>query len=269
MANETFREIFYANYKVIVEIARRDILGRELTSTYATKDELPTPYSLPIATAATLGGVMIGEGISISEAGVISVEKCSWEKIEGKPFASVDSSDFTITEEKLTINPDRFTTNENLSEKLKDYYTQSEVDKIISALKAGMYQIVESLPSTGEDGIIYLVGSSTPYEMYIWENDSFIKIGDTEISLDGYVKGEGLEVDKLVVGNSGSSIKTTAYSIGTSITESETILPTSKAVYDSLALKQDKLTAGNGITIEDNVISSVITAVDVEVNIGE
>lgn len=71
--------------------------------------------------------------------------------------------------------------------KLNDTYTKAQIDNIISTLKVGEYQVVASLPSTGEEGVVYLVGSTHPYQMYIWENSSWLKIGTTEIDLSSYV----------------------------------------------------------------------------------
>lgn len=56
------------------------------------------------------------------------------------------------------------------------------------------FEVVNALPATGEDGVIYLVPNSgeTPniYDEYIWVNESFEKIGTTEIDLSGYVTFE-------------------------------------------------------------------------------
>jgi hypothetical protein len=71
--------------------------------------------------------------------------------------------------------------------KLTDTYTKAQIDSIISTLKVGEYQVVASLPSTGEEGVVYLVGSTHPYVMYIWENSTWLKIGTTEIDLSSYV----------------------------------------------------------------------------------
>ena len=71
--------------------------------------------------------------------------------------------------------------------KLNDTYTKVQIDNIISTLKVGEYQVFASFPSAGEEGVVYLVGSTHPYQMYIWENNSWLKIGTTEIDLSSYV----------------------------------------------------------------------------------
>lgn len=57
---------------------------------------------------------------------------------------------------------------------------------------AGMkYEVVQELPETGEEGTIYLVpkstsGTSNYYDEYMYINNAWEKIGDTEIDLSGY-----------------------------------------------------------------------------------
>lgn len=67
-------------------------------------------------------------------------------------------------------------------------YTKTEVDNLISNLKTATMQVVSSLPTEGEEGVIYLLGTSSPYEMYTWENSAYISLGSTEVDLTNYVK---------------------------------------------------------------------------------
>lgn len=68
-----------------------------------------------------------------------------------------------------------------------NFYTKSSVDTIVSTLKANSFQIVATLPATGQEGIIYLVETSANvYEQYIWESGSYIDLGTTQIDLSGY-----------------------------------------------------------------------------------
>lgn len=52
------------------------------------------------------------------------------------------------------------------------------------------FQVVGTLPATGEAGIIYLVahahGTGDSYDEYIWLGSAFEKIGNTDIDLSGY-----------------------------------------------------------------------------------
>lgn len=142
-------------------------------------------YSLPKASASTLGGVKIGANITIDSNGVISVTALEWANINGKP---TKLSEFT--------NDSGFIT--NAVNNLTNYYTKSntytktEVDNLIGAIKTISIEVVDSLPSTGASNIIYLVsnGGTDPnaYDEYVWvaSTSKFEKIGTTAIDLSGY-----------------------------------------------------------------------------------
>lgn len=82
-----------------------------------------------------------------------------------------------------------------------DFQTGTEVATAIDEALAGItgidYEIVQTLPQTGEKGVIYLVpqsdgSGSDIYDEYIWITNSgvgsFEKIGSTDIDLSGYVQ---------------------------------------------------------------------------------
>lgn len=72
-------------------------------------------------------------------------------------------------------------------------YSKSETDDLLTTLKANAFQVVQTLPVTGQQGIIYLVPISGQdgYTQYIWENGSYINLGTTAIELDDfYTKAE-------------------------------------------------------------------------------
>lgn len=383
MAQTILKELTYDGSKVVVEVARRDAQGRVIDTTYATKAELPDEYELPIASASTLGGIKVGAGLSINaESGVLSAtgggtaDAVDWSNVESRPFNSVSSTDFVVSEtQELQISDTKWATksyvtglgyvttatfNEYINttapaefvaiegfkanyldannvaykseipdtsdfitanvSNLANYYTKSqtytktEVDGIVNTLKTGAMQVVAELPGTGEEGIIYLVGSGQPYDMYIWENSEFINIGTTEIDLSGYVptsrtiNGHALtsnvtiskgDVGLSSVVNTGDSSTptsggTTKFTTGGAYTMQQSlqsaingkqatltstqlnavnsgITSAKVSTYDGyasqIAGKQDKLTAGNGITISGTTIASVITATDVSINL--
>lgn len=85
------------------------------------------------------------------------------------------------------------------------YYTETEIDGKLDSIQGALdslvgfeAQIVEALPPTGEDGIMYLVLSEDGgveqdiYNEYIWVNGKFEKIGNTavEVDLSGYATKE-------------------------------------------------------------------------------
>lgn len=66
------------------------------------------------------------------------------------------------------------------------------VASALSAIETRSYEVVQTLPQTGKNGIIYLVPKAKPqtqnlYDQYIWVNNDWEFIGDTALSLDGYV----------------------------------------------------------------------------------
>lgn len=79
----------------------------------------------------------------------------------------------------------------------KDTYTKDEVNTLIGSLKSVVFKIVDTLPTTGETNIIYLVphshGSQDTYDEYIYINDAWEKIGSTDIDLSGYAKTTDLD----------------------------------------------------------------------------
>lgn len=127
---------------------------------------------------------------------------------------------------------------------LSNYYTKSEtysktqVDDLIDAIETGEFVIVQSLPATGEAKTIYLVPKAGGgYTEHIYINGGWEEIGDTDIDLSNYYT------------------KSQTYSK----TETDNLLDD----------KQDKLTAGNHITIaQDGTISSDYTKQDILTLLG-
>ena len=77
------------------------------------------------------------------------------------------------------------------------YQTEAQVQQLIDDELAGItgidFQIVTTLPATGVKGVIYLVGTASPYDEYIWIEPTggtahFEQIGSTSIDLSGYVQ---------------------------------------------------------------------------------
>ena len=168
--------------------------GKSSTGHTHTKNEITdyTEYQLPTASADTLGGVKIGVGLEINN-GVVSAtgggtaDSVDWSNVQNKPSKL---SDFT--------NDLNFQTDTQVETAItsKGYQTASDVSSAIASAIANIqgisYSIVEVLPGTGEEGVIYLVSNdgTNPniYDEYIYVNNNFEKIGTTEIDLSGYVQ---------------------------------------------------------------------------------
>lgn len=80
----------------------------------------------------------------------------------------------------------------------KGYQTSAQVQAAINESLSGItgidIQVVESLPTTGVKGVIYLVahahGDKDNYDEYVWvaTKKAYEKIGNTDIDLSGYVQ---------------------------------------------------------------------------------
>ena len=82
------------------------------------------------------------------------------------------------------------------------------INDAIGSVTGISFEVVESLPSTGESGKIYLVahahGEKDQYDEYIYYNNSWEKIGSTDIDLSNYWSMDNLvaitngEIDTIV-----------------------------------------------------------------------
>ena len=74
---------------------------------------------------------------------------------------------------------------------LANYYTKSSIDELIANLKAGLVNVVESLPTVGEYGKLYLVKtgdeSQNLYTEYVYVNEEWEKLGTQKLDLSGYL----------------------------------------------------------------------------------
>ena len=101
----------------------------------------------------------------------------------------------TDTEVNITVP-----TNNNQLTNGAGYQTESQVNTLIASAISGItsfeYQIVQTLPQTGEKGVIYLVPNSGSdpniYDEYVWivsgQTGSFELIGTTAVDLSDYMK---------------------------------------------------------------------------------
>ena len=129
------------------------------------------------------------------------------------------------------------------------FVTSADVTTAISTAletyKQGIVTIVSSLPSTGEEGLLYLVpdsnaSSSDVYTTWTWENE-WVQMGAATFSLT---------IDSTVIEDSTNpvsggavynelALKLDASELTSSIAEDGTNAVTSGAIYDALALKLD------------------------------
>ena len=138
--------------------AMSDDAGNNIVDTYAKKSDVNTALDKKANKATTLSGY------GITDAKI---------------------SDGTITLGSNTITP--LTNHQSLA----NYYTKSSVDTLIANLKAGLVNVVDSLPTTGENGKLYLVktGSESEnlYSEYVYVNKAWEKLGTQKLDLSGYL----------------------------------------------------------------------------------
>lgn len=142
-------------------------------------------YTLPAATSSSLGGVKIGSNISVATDGTISVPAMDWSNINNKP---TKVSQFTNDSAYITKAVSDLTNYYKKSE----VYTQAEVNSLLSGITGISVEVVTALPTTGTNGVIYLVahshGTGDAYDEYVWvaSKSAFEKIGSTDVDLSGY-----------------------------------------------------------------------------------
>lgn len=159
---------------------------------------------------------------------------------------------------------------------LTNYYTIESINSIVATLKKNAYQPVSEKPTTGEEGIVYLVGSKAPYDMWVYETtEGWIYLGKSTMDLDGYVTGQDLTSNMLILGSGGSGIKSSNISIVTTLGSDNTTIATSLAVKNAIDSAKNALQANidakqnitdNSLTTTNKTIVGAINELDSEVS---
>ena len=197
------------------------VAGTNITLTPDATDDKVTitnSYSLPTASASTLGGVKVGANLSITD-GVLSADAQAVDEATTTTAGLMSASDKTKLNgietgadaniiEAITVNSSATTvtnktvnitvpTNNNQLTNGAGYQTASDVSTAISSaigdLEGVDFQVVQNLPVTGDKGVIYLVADTHSdqndlYDEYIWltSSSSYEKIGNTDVDLSDY-----------------------------------------------------------------------------------
>lgn len=103
---------------------------------------------------------------------------------------------------------------------LSNYYKKTEVDTLITNLKTGLVNVVDSLPTTGDAGKLYLVktGAETQnlYTEYVYVNEAWEKLGTQKLDLSGYLTktdASNTYLGKTAVASSAAKLNTDAGSV--------------------------------------------------------
>ena len=158
---------------------------------YAKKTEIPAPYTLPVATKTTLGGVKVdGNTITIAD-GVISAKGGSG---GGTADVFTGAGEDTITTEKtfedssFSFNKAKFLDTKGVKEKGYGYYKLSSEGQT-SWLNGKAYYSINGTDNWQELSGIAIQGGSTPYGCS-FSNSSFYVSGVENTIIITYAKGE-------------------------------------------------------------------------------
>lgn len=149
------------------------------------------------------------------------------------------------------------------------------VDDAIKGVTQFDYQVVDTLPTTGQKGTIYLVahthGIQDGYDEYIWVNDAWEKIGSTDIDLTDYATKKyvddsigALDVDEVAIGV-GETVKTISETDGKIAITKQSIQITQAQVTGldtTLAGKQDNLTADQLVAVNSGITADKVATYD-------
>ena len=99
---------------------------------------------------------------------------------------NIDLSNYAETSDLPTKTSD-LTNDSNFQ---TDQDVQDAIDDALADITGIDFEVVQTLPATGEKGIIYLVSNGgsggNSYDEYIYVNNAFEKIGTTDIDLSDY-----------------------------------------------------------------------------------
>lgn len=176
----------------------------------------------------------------------------------------VNGTTQTITSKAVDIS---VPTNNNQLTNGAGYQTSSQVQTAIDNALADItgidFEIVQTLPSTGTKGVIYLVPNSGSgqniYDEYIYVNNAFEKIGTTEVDLTNYIQFKSWDTTNNVYTVKHSSSLASLLSIDASthkvhignlpttnsLTNDTSTVPQTAAVYNALNGKQNAITNSN------------------------
>lgn len=132
-------------------------------------------------------GIAIGEGACSNARGAIQLGGgASTNNPNSTPYSLqiYDDNIYNANTHTLTV--------QNAQVNGQNVATQDYVNQAVGSVTTVSFQVVESLPSTGESNIIYLVPSTSSseqniYDEYIYVNSAWEKIGSTSVDLSQYV----------------------------------------------------------------------------------
>lgn len=148
---------------------------------YQTADQVNTIVtSYGYQTAANVRTIVTGYGYQTAAQVKTVVEAYKYQTAENVEAAITAKGYQTSAQVKNTVES-------------YGYQTKSQVNSLITAAGHMTRKVVDALPTTGEDNVIYLVPAAHQVEgnvkdEYMWIDSKWEKTGSNETSLAGYVK---------------------------------------------------------------------------------
>lgn len=135
------------------------------------------------------------EGKTLTSNDFTDALKDKLDNIEAGAKMNIQSDWNAVSGDALILNKPAIPTATSQLRNDSGYQTASEVEQSINAALADIigidYEVVTELPQTGKAGTIYLIshthGANDVYDEYIYYNNSWEKIGNTDIDLSNYM----------------------------------------------------------------------------------
>ena len=150
----------------------------------------------------------------------------------------------------------------------ENYYSKAVIDSMISSLTRLTLKKVDTLPSTAESNVIYLVQSGDEqenlYKEYLYVEGSWEMIGSTQANLDEYVKD-----NEIVIQNEGSTSKTVGGISAGTVLKGKTVLEVLEDIlypYVAFSLNVDSIIPSTNVY--EKGTSATITSVTVKITNG-
>lgn len=205
MPDTTYKRLDYDQTLFLVNLIFQKMKGSPLNTQYtlaANGDAYELRASVDGAASTLIATI---PAASASAAGIMSATMVT--KLAGIETGAEANAIEIIKVNGTALTPDgtkavniTIPTNVSAFTNDADYQTGTEVqdaiDNAISGITSFDFEVVQTLPATGEKGVIYLVANSgsgtNTYDEYIWitsgGSSRFEKIGTTDVDLSGYVQ---------------------------------------------------------------------------------
>ena len=147
--------------------------------------------------------------------------------------------------------------------KKSETYTKTEVNNLVNGISTMNVSVVNSLPTTGSATTIYLVAKTSSatqniYDEYLYVNNKWEKIGDTQIDLSGYALSSDIPTKTSELTNDSNFVTDSSY-----VHTDNNFTNTYKSNIDSNTSSRH---SHSNKTVLDNTTASYTTALNTKLN---